>query len=79
LNKVVGKKTQGSKEVIKQQDNNNDDTNKNQQQQQQRLSLSTTPPSLQTLFSNRKTLLEVAIELDLRESEATISIKSIGS
>jgi hypothetical protein len=44
LNKVVGKKTQGLKEVIKQQDNNNDDTNKKQQQQQQQhLSLSTTP------------------------------------
>ena len=38
LIKVVGKKTQGSKEVIKQQDNNNNDTNKNQQQQHPSLS-----------------------------------------
>ena len=81
LNKVGGKKTQGSKEVIKQQDNNND-ANKNQQQQQQQqqqqhLSLST--PQAYKPFSNRKTLLEVAIELDLSESEATISIRSIES
>ena len=46
LNKVVGKKTQGSKEVIKQQDNNN--TNKNQQQQH--LSLSTTPQAYKLSF-----------------------------
>jgi hypothetical protein len=51
LNKVVGKKTQGSKEMIKQQDNNNDDTNKNQQQQQQQhLFLSTTPQAYKLSF-----------------------------
>jgi len=63
LNKAVGEKTEGSKEVIKQQDNN--DIDKNQQQH----------PSLSTQaykhFSNGKTPLDVAIELDLRESEAT--------
>jgi len=46
LNKVVGKKTQGSKEVIKQQDNNND-TSKNQQQH-----LSLSSPQAYKLFSN---------------------------
>ena len=49
LNKVVGKKTQGSKEVIKQQDNNND-TNK---KQQQHLSLSTTPKPTNSLSNIR--------------------------
>jgi hypothetical protein len=63
LNKAVGEKTEGSKEVIKQQDNN--DIDKNQQQH----------PSLSTQaykhFSNGKTPLEVAIALNLGESEAT--------
>jgi hypothetical protein len=63
LNKAVGEKTEGSKEMIKQQDNN--DIDKNQQQH----------PSLSTQaykhFSNGKTPLEVAIALNLGESEAT--------
>jgi hypothetical protein len=63
LNKAVGEKTEESKEVIKQQDNN--DIDKNQQQH----------PSLSTQaykhFSNGKTPLEVAIALNLGESEAT--------
>jgi transposase len=63
LNKAVGEKTEGSKEVIKQQDNNDIDKN-----QQQHLSLST---QAYKHFSNGKTPLDVAIELDLRESEAT--------
>src|SRR5215216_247413 len=63
LNKAVGEKTEGSKEVIKQQDNNDIDKN-----QQQYLSLST---QAYKHFSNGKTPLEVAIELDLRESEVT--------
>jgi hypothetical protein len=63
LNKVFeGKKTEG----IKQEDNI--DSEKNQEQEQQHLS-----PSAQAykLFSDRKSPLEVAIELDLSESEAT--------
>ena len=63
LNKVIEqKKSEGSKE---QQDN--DDAEKNQNQEQH-LSLSA---QAYKLFSDRKTPLEVAIELNLRESEAT--------
>jgi transposase len=60
LNKVVEEK---EKEGLKEQDN----AEKNQHEEQQ-LSLST---QAYKLFSNRKTPLEVAIELNLRESEAT--------
>src|SRR5215208_3718359 len=61
LNKAVEEKTKG----IKQQD----DAEQNCEQEQQRqLSLSA---QAYKLFSDRKTPLEVAIELNLRESEAT--------
>src|SRR5215216_7234969 len=66
LNKVMEEKTEGSKEGIKQQDNNNSEENK--QQEQQHLSLSA---QAYKLFSDRKTPLEVAIALNLGESEAT--------
>jgi SHS2 domain-containing protein len=62
LNKVVEEK---KTEEIKQQDNV--DSKKNQNQEQQ-LSLSA---RAYKLFSDRKTPLEAAIELNLRESEAT--------
>jgi transposase len=61
LNKAIEEK---SGEGIKQQYNK--DTERNQQEQQ--LSLST---QAYKLFSDRKTPLEVAIDLNLRESEAT--------
>jgi hypothetical protein len=71
LNRVIQEKTEESKERIKQQDNNNIDSEKNlnqeQQQQQQHLSLAA---QTYKLFSDRKTPLEVAIALNLRESEA---------
>ena len=54
-----------SEEGIKQQDDN---AEQNQQEQQQHLSLSA---QAYKLFSDRKTPLEVAIALNLRESEAT--------
>src|SRR5215204_5665121 len=61
LNKAVEEKTKG----IKQQD----DAEQNcEQEQQQHLSLSA---QAYKLFSDRKTPLEVAIELNLKESEAT--------
>jgi hypothetical protein len=64
LNKVIeGKKTEG----IKQQDDNGAEKNQNQEQQQH-LSLSA---QAYKLFSDRKTPLQVAIELNLEESEAT--------
>jgi hypothetical protein len=66
LNKVIEEKTKESKEeAIKQQDDN---AKQNKQEQQQNLS-----PSAQAykLFSDRKTPLQVAIELNLKESEAT--------
>ena len=67
LNKVVEEKTKESKEEgIKQQDDNAKQSN--QQEQQQHLSLSA---QAYKLFSYRKTPLEVAIALNLRESEAT--------
>ena len=64
LNKVIKGKT--GEEGIKQQ---HDTKNQNQeQQQQQHLS---SPAQACKLFSDRKTPLEVAIALNLRESEAT--------
>ena len=75
LNKVIEEKTKESKEEgIKQQDDNA--TQNKQQEQQQHLSLSA---QAYKLFSDRKTPIEVAIELNLRESEATISTKNIES
>jgi transposase len=66
LNKVIEEKTKGSKEeAIKQQD---DDAKQNKLERKQNLSLSA---QAYKLFSDRKTPLEVAIELNLRESEAT--------
>jgi transposase len=68
LNKAIEEKTKGE-EGIKQQGNNGAENNQNQeQQQQQQLSLSA---QAYKLFSDRKTPLQVAIELNLRESEAT--------
>src|SRR5215203_4460691 len=67
LNKVSEGKTKGE-EGIKQQDNNSAEKNQNQEQQQQQLSLSA---QAYKLFSDRKTPLEVAISLNLGESEAT--------
>jgi hypothetical protein len=65
LNKIIEEKTtEGLNEELQQQDNNTD-TQKNQEQH---LSLST---QVYKLFSDKKTPLEVAIELNLRESEAT--------
>ena len=64
MNKAIEEKTVKWKEEIKQLD----DTDKNQQQEQQLRSLST---QAYKLFSEGKTPLEVSIELNLRESEAT--------
>src|ERR687898_2316915 len=61
LNKAVEEKTEG----IKQQD---DAEENKEQEQQQHLSLAA---KAYKLFSDRKTPLEVAIALNLRESEAT--------
>src|SRR5918995_4084665 len=61
LNKAVEEKRKG----IKQQD---DAKENHDQEEQQHLSLST---QAYKLFSDRKTPLDVAIELNLRESEAT--------
>jgi hypothetical protein len=64
LNKVIEeKKTEGNEE----QDNTDSEKNQNQEQQPH-LSLSA---QAYKLFSDRKTPLEVAIALNLRESEAT--------
>ncbi|MCC2647214.1 MAG: hypothetical protein K0R16_17 [Nitrososphaeraceae archaeon] len=63
LNKVIEEKTEASKE---QQDN--DKAEQYQEQQQRQLSLSA---QAYKLFSDRKTPLEVAIALNLKESEAT--------
>jgi len=65
LNKVIKGKT--GEEGIKQQ---HDIKNQNQEQQQQQQHLSS-PAQACKLFSDRKTPLEVAIALNLRESEAT--------
>jgi hypothetical protein len=73
LNKAAEEKSEG----IKQQDDNNDaGKNKEEEQEQQHLSLSA---EAYKLFSERKTPLEVAIALNLRELEATISTKNIES
>src|SRR5215210_5336466 len=61
LNKAVEEKTEG----IKQQDDN---ANPNKQQEQRHLSLSA---QAYKLFSERKTPLEVAVALNLKESETT--------
>jgi hypothetical protein len=61
LNKAIEEKTEG----IKQQD---DSEEYHEQEQQQRLSLAA---KAYKLFSDRKTPLEVAIALNLRESQAT--------
>jgi transposase len=67
LNKAIEDKTKESKEEgIKQQDENVKQNK--QQEEQQCLSLSA---QAYKLFSDRKTALEVAIALNLRESEAT--------
>ena len=67
MNKVIKeKKTEGSKEE-RQQENNYAEENK-EQEQQKHLSLSA---KAYKLFSDRKTPLEVAIALNLKESEAT--------
>jgi transposase len=64
LNKAIEERTEASKE---QQDNTDSEKNHNQEQQPH------LPLSAQAyrLFSDRKTPLEVAIELNLREAEAT--------
>ena len=73
FNKAAEEKSEG----IKQQDDNNDaGKNKEEEQEQQHLSLSA---EAYKLFSERKTPLEVAIALNLRELEATISTKNIES
>ena len=63
LNRVIEEKAEGSKE---EQDNIN--SKNHNQKHEQRLSLSS---QAYKLFSDRKTPLEVAIALNLRESEAT--------
>jgi transposase len=64
LNKVVEEKNEASRE----QGQDNDDDKKHQEQEQRHLSLSA---QAYKLFSERKTPLQVAIALNLRESEAT--------
>jgi hypothetical protein len=64
LNKAVEEKGEASKE----QGQDNNDAEENKQQEQPHLSLSV---QAYKLFSDRKTPLEVAIALNLRESEAT--------
>jgi transposase len=61
LNKAVEEKSEGSKE---EQDNNN--SKNHNQENEQHLSISA---QAYKLFSDRKTPIEVAIELNLRESE----------
>ncbi|HZC50322.1 MAG TPA: hypothetical protein VE244_14830 [Nitrososphaeraceae archaeon] len=69
LNKVIEeKKTERLKEE-RQQENNDAEENK-QQEQQPHLSLCALCTQAYKLFSDRKTPLEVAIELNLRKSEA---------
>jgi len=73
LNKAIEEKSEG----IKQQDDDNNDAGENkEEQEQQHLSLSA---KAYKLFSERKIPLEVAIALNLRELEATISTKNIES
>jgi transposase len=72
LNKAVEEKEE--REERKRQQDNNDAMKNQKQQQHQSLSTQAYKP-----FSDRKTPLEVAIELKLGESEATINYtKSIG-
>jgi transposase len=66
LNKVVEEKTEGSKEE--------QDTTKNSKEHEEQRHLSLSAKAYK-LFSERKTPLEVAIALNLRESEATIFYK----
>jgi hypothetical protein len=63
LNKAVEEKTEGMKQQ-------HDTKNQNQEQQQEQLHLSLSAQAYKR-FSDRKTPLEVAIALNLRESEAT--------
>jgi hypothetical protein len=63
LNKVIEEKAEGSKE-----EQDNLDSKNHNQENEQRLSISA---QAYKLFSERKTPLEVAIALNLRESEAT--------
>jgi transposase len=65
LNKAIEEKTT---QRLKEEEQDNTDSEKNQNQEQRHLSLST---QAYKLFSNRKTPLEVAVTLNLRESEAT--------
>jgi hypothetical protein len=65
LNKIVKEKTEGSKE---EQQQDNDKAEQYQEQEQRQLSLSA---QAYKLFSERKTPLEVAIELNLSELEST--------
>jgi hypothetical protein len=75
LNKVAEeRKTVGLKEERQQKDNNNDV--ENNQEPRQHLFLCS---EAYRLFSESKTPLEVAIALNLRESEATKYVESIGS
>jgi hypothetical protein len=64
LNKTFKEKTEGSQE----QQDNGDDEKHREQEHEQHLSLSS---KAYKLFSDRKTPLEVAIALNLKESEAT--------
>jgi hypothetical protein len=64
LNRIIEEKSEASKE----QGQDNNDAEENKQQNQPHLSQSA---QAYKLFSDRKTLLEVAIVLNLRESEAT--------
>jgi transposase len=73
LNKSVQEKAEEWKE--EQQDNTDSEKNQNHEQQPD-LSLSS---QAYKLFSDRKTPLEVAIALNLKESEATKFYKNIGS
>ena len=72
---ILNKAVQGKGEGEEEQDNVDAKKNQNHEQQPQ-LSLST---QAYKLFSDRKTPLEVAIALNLRELEATISTKNIES
>ena len=64
MNRIIEEKSEASKE----QGQDNNDAEENKQQNQPHLSQSA---QAYKLFSDRKTLLEVAIVSNLRESEAT--------
>ena len=72
LNRIIEEKSEASKE----QGQDINDAEENKQQDQPHLSQSV---QAYKLFSDRKTLLEVAIVLNLRESEATKFYKEYGS